>query len=178
MMAAKTDYAANVGDAPIVEFDWQWRGPQSLSEGDQAKFAWPDTRDFTGIVFGRSRVRPRQVLDGMSKTYLIAEKFVNADRYSSGEDWGDNETLYAGFNNDNCRSTADPPVRDDRNQEYKNRFGSAHSQVWQVVYCDGSVHVHDYEIDADVHRKFGCRMDVRRVAPSNPAGVSVTEFRQ
>ncbi|MDG2385438.1 MAG: DUF1559 domain-containing protein [Pirellulaceae bacterium] len=164
-LAAKTDYAANAGDGPTVEFDWKWSGPQSLAQGDRATFVWPDTRRYTGVVFGRSRVRPRDLLDGMSKTYLIAEKYVDSNQYLSGKDWGDNETLYAGFNNDNCRSTAAIPVRDAHGQDCKNRFGSAHPYVWQVVLCDGSVQAKDFEVDAEVHRRFGNRMDVRQAFP-------------
>ena len=160
-MAAKTDYAANVGDGLSVEFDWKWPGPQSLEEGDAAEFNWPERREFTGIVFGRSHVRPRQVVDGLSKTYLVGEKYVEATKYQTGEDWGDNETLFAGFNNDNCRSAARLPIADSAGGEFKTRFGSAHTHIWQVVYCDGSVRAHDYETDPKIHRDLANRMNSR-----------------
>ena len=159
--AAKTDYAANVGDGARVEFDWKWPGPQSLEEGDAAAFAWPERTEFTGIVFGRSQIRPRHVVDGLSKTYLVGEKYVEANKYQTGEDWGDNESLFAGFNNDNCRSTAGPPMADSAGGEFKTRFGSAHARIWQVVYCDGSVRAHDYATDRRIHRELGNRMNSR-----------------
>ncbi|MCP4194158.1 MAG: DUF1559 domain-containing protein [Planctomycetaceae bacterium] len=164
-LAAKTDYAANAGDGPSVEFDWKWSGPNSLLQGDRPAFRWPDATCYTGVIFGRSQIYPRKILDGLSKTYLLGEKVMDASQYQSGKDWGDNETLYAGFNNDNCRSTEKVPVRDRHNRDFKNRFGSAHPQVWQVVFCDGSVQAKDFGIDAEVHRRFGNRMDVRQSFP-------------
>ncbi len=174
--AAKTDYAANCGDSSTVEYDWQWPGPQSLEEGDRPSFTWPSTHERTGIVFGRSKIRPRQILDGQSKTYLVGEKFIDTQHYTSGNDWGDNENLYAGFNNDNCRSTATLPHRDRPRKEYKTSFGSAHPSVWNVVMCDGSVQARSFAIDPTVHRRGGNRRDrpvtkLSRRSPSTPTDV-------
>lgn len=38
-------------------------------------------------------------------------------------------------------------------------FGSAHVAGFQVVLCDGSVHLVDYTIDAEVHRRSGNRKE-------------------
>lgn len=43
----------------------------------------------------------------------------------------------------------------------RNQFGSAHGTIWQVATCDGSVHRMNFDMDADVHRQFGHRADVR-----------------
>ena len=164
MMAAKTDYAANVGDCSDVEFSWQWPGPIRLSDGDDPKFDWPDPSSFTGVIFGRSRVRLTHVLDGVARTYLFGEKYVSANHYESGEDWGDNENLYVGFNNDSCRSTLGPPQRDLPGVDYRNQFGSAHTDVWQAAMCDGSVRALSYGLNLSLHQQFGNIADGRRPA--------------
>ena len=112
------------------------------------------------MIYGRSKTRPSRILDGLSQTYLIGEKFVDASRYLSGDDWGDNENLYAGFNNDNCRSSATPARTDQPKKEFKTSFGSAHANVWQAVFCDGSVRAMSFDIDPELHRRNGNRRDV------------------
>ena len=157
--AAKTDYAANAGDQPMVEFDWRWPGPQSLQQGDDPRFRWPRAALFSGVIFGRSRVRQRNIRDGTGRTYLVGEKHVDAACYTTGEDWGDNENLFCGFNNDACRSTASRPRRDQPGVDYKTRFGAAHPAVWQMVFCDASVRALSYSLDPQLHRQLGNRQD-------------------
>jgi prepilin-type processing-associated H-X9-DG protein len=38
-------------------------------------------------------------------------------------------------------------------------MGSAHSGLFQVVMCDGSVHTVNYSLDATTHRRLGSRDD-------------------
>jgi prepilin-type N-terminal cleavage/methylation domain-containing protein len=164
---AKSDYAVNVGDSWEVEFDWQWKGPQSLEEGD-GDFEWPreTIKKFTGVVYGRSRVEIRQITDGLSKTYLVGEKYVNAKDRKTGEDVGDNESLYVGFNNDTCRSAFATPEHDSRFSLTPNIFGSSHPTVWQVVFCDGSVGQMSYDIDPELHKELANKSDGIRQQPS------------
>jgi hypothetical protein len=177
---AKTDYAANVGAAATVEFDPQWSGPKSLAEGDDPQFQWPETQSFDGVIFGRSHVRQRQIRDGLSKTYLVGEKYVDRLRYQTGEDWGDNESLYTGFNNDHCRSALSAPQPDQPGTDYRNSFGSAHPSVWQVTFCDGSVRALGFDIDLFLHRQLAGRADGltdRNAAPLSARGSSVHAAR-
>jgi prepilin-type N-terminal cleavage/methylation domain-containing protein len=91
---AKSDYAACVGDTFEVEFPWQWAGPTSLEEGDDKAFEWPTVENgFTGVIYGRSATKLAQIEDGLSRTYLIAEKYVDGKHYGDGSDPGDNESL-------------------------------------------------------------------------------------
>ena len=157
---AKSDYAACVGDTFEVEFSWQWPGPQSLDEGDDPAFEWPAIEtEFTGVIYGRSAIKIAQIEDGLSRTYLIAEKYVDGKHYGDGSDPGDNESLYTGFNNDTCRSTFVAPENDRNFVDIRNTFGSAHATVWQAVMCDGSVHAIGYDIDFETHRRLGSRAD-------------------
>jgi hypothetical protein len=168
---AKTDYAANAGATEMVEFDPQWSGPRSLTEGDAPGFAWPETRSCDGIVFGRSRIRDKHIRDGLGKTYLVGEKYVDRLLYETGEDWGDNENLYTGFNNDHCRSALSSPQPDQAGRDYRNSFGSAHWSVWQAVLCDGSVRAMRFDIDPLLHRQLASRSDGgSRLRVDSPAG--------
>jgi hypothetical protein len=162
---AKTDYAANVGTSADTEFRPSWPGPRTLAEGDDPEFVWPDLAKFNGVVFGRSRTRHKHVRDGLAKTYLIAEKYVDASHYETGEDWGDNENLFTGFNNDNCRSALSGPQRDRAGADYRNSFGSAHTSVWQAVFCDGSLRILRFDLDRELHRQLARRADNQ---PSGP----------
>ena len=157
---AKTDYAANVGAGEQTEFDWRCTGPETLEQGDDSRFAWPDTSKLTGVIFGRSQIRDRQIRDGLTHTLLLGEKYLNASAYRTGEDFGDNESLYNGFNNDSCRSTLARPQRDVRGVDSRNGFGSAHPLQWHALMCDGSVRRVDYESDPAIVRRMGNRHDV------------------
>jgi len=160
---AKSDYAANSGDTPDVEFDWRWSGPESLAAGDNAGFSWPDIDHFTGVIYGRSEVRSRQIRDGAAQTYLVGEKYVDPQHYATGKDFGDNENLYAGFNNDTCRSTWWTPRRDERGRERRQTFGSAHLTAWNALLCNGAVRPMSYAIEPRVHRDMGSRSSGSRV---------------
>jgi prepilin-type N-terminal cleavage/methylation domain-containing protein/prepilin-type processing-associated H-X9-DG protein len=164
---AKSDYAANVGSGGVVEFYYQWSGPQTLQEGDRANFVWPtDAKfqwlgfphlNFDGVIFGRSRVTLTQVTDGSSKTLLIGEKYLTAENYETGKDSGDNENMYCGFNNDVCRSTLSAPMPDALGHELVSRFGSAHPGQFNCAMCDGSVQAFAYDVDEIVFRALGSR---------------------
>jgi prepilin-type N-terminal cleavage/methylation domain-containing protein len=166
-LGAKTDYASNVGYGRMVEFFYQWTGPQSLEEGDRADFVWPtDAKfkllgfrniEFNGVIYGRSRVTLKQVTDGASKTILVGEKYVTTENYETGRDSGDNENMYFGFNNDTCRSTALLPLADAYGHEEVTRFGSAHFAGFNAAMCDGSVSTIAYDIDEGVYRALGSR---------------------
>jgi prepilin-type N-terminal cleavage/methylation domain-containing protein len=157
-MVARVDYAANVGDQLLDEYDG---GPESLAAGDDPAYPWPDTSGLTGICFRRSRVRPAELTDGSSSTYLIGEKYLNPDAYYTGTDTADNEDAYVGFDNDICRTAAlgRTPMLDTKGFADTFRFGSAHPVTFNMALCDGSVHSINYTIDGEVHRRLGNRCD-------------------
>lgn len=127
----------------------------------------PDgTPAYSGVSFGRSQVGLRQITDGTTHTYLIGERMIPARDYTTGANAGDNETWCTGFNNDNFRRTGNengdpilPAADTDDIGDSESRFGSAHSGVWQISMCDGSVHAISYGIDGEVHKNFGNRGD-------------------
>ncbi len=48
------------------------------------------------------------VSDGLSNTYMVGEKYLNPDSYYDGSDPADNESMYAGMDNDTHRTTYCP----------------------------------------------------------------------
>ena len=163
-MGAKSDYAANAGDTFDAEFSRSyrppWGGPTSLEEGDSEEFAWPTIQPpFTGVIYGHSQTTFPQISDGLTKTYLLGEKYLFSGQSDPTADSGDNESVYTGSDNDTCRSTFLTPDHDQNYSNTTNSFGSAHPSVWQAVMCDGSTHSYSYDIDAQTHRDLGNRAD-------------------
>lgn len=184
----KTDYAANSGDAlysaaeAFIGEPSMWT-PSSYAALEAGPAAWTVTTNpasvyyQTGVSYYRSEVRPAQVADGTSKTYLIGEKFLSPRVYedvnlSDGVVMmGDNQTAWAGYEWDNHRVAWNPqsgfdpaeyqPRRDDHRWVLANvyAFGSAHPAGLQMAYCDGSVRTLAYEIDAEAHRSLAHRAD-------------------
>jgi prepilin-type processing-associated H-X9-DG protein len=200
---AKGDYAANGGDSAMNAtenaFGFQITAPTSYANAASSlvflnRFA--NTTDeflsgsrnrayMTGVIYLRSEVKPAKVTDGTSKTYLIGEKFLSPNGYEDQKaldarsQYGDNKSLYAGFEEDNQRlahnadlgtgggstDTNDPayfqPSQDVNDVVFPNivAYGSAHSGGLNMAMCDGSVQTISYDIDARVHRWQANRMD-------------------
>lgn len=170
---AKSDYAACVGD--ILQIDGV-DVPMSLNETTINSFNWNTTNNdmskMNGIVFMRSTVKPAEITDGTSHTYLVGEKHLCTNSYESPltpYDMGDNECAYGGYNRDTSRGTnaTYPPLQDQTLQagsyniedKYLYNFGSPHSGGFNMVFGDGSVRTMSFEIDLQVHRFLGIRND-------------------
>jgi hypothetical protein len=169
-MAARSDYAANAGDQPRCEIAG-FIGPPTLAEGDDLDFDWPDVADHTGVIFLRSQTQPGHLRDGRSHTYLLAEKYVSPDSYYSGTDHGDDWSMYAGYQDDTCRTAWYAPMRDGTAERWmpaECRFGSAHPSGWNAVFCDGSVRIQSFSIDLDVHARLANRKDAKSIDDALP----------
>ena len=156
--AAKTDYAACAGHQKIDAYP----GPASLLPAVANAYQWPDFSAMTGICFIRSTVRIADVVDGMSNTLMIGEKYVSLQEYG-GESLGDDQTMYIGDDADIRRWTCGPPLPDRASIPDIQRFGSAHASGCCSAFCDGSVRVAPYSIDAEVYRRVGNRHDGQTV---------------
>jgi prepilin-type processing-associated H-X9-DG protein len=107
------------------------------------------------------------ITKGTSGTYMLGEKYLNPDDYSTGLDWGDNESAYNGFDNDLYRLTyyagesppSHIPIQDTPGLPDYERFGSAHATGMHMAFCDGSVQMINYSIDPQTHRWLGNRED-------------------
>ena len=85
-------------------------------------------------------------------------------RDSNGNDWGENQSAYVGFEWDNTRLTRGSgdryaPSRDTPGRLGHFAFGSAHSSGFQAAMCDGSVQNIIFDVDREVHRRLGNRVD-------------------
>ena len=125
-------------------------------------------------------IRAIDITDGLGNTYLVGEKYVNAQDYASGLDPGDNASLCQGDCFDIARNVLyieykdgkpQPPeylqpARDRRTFSDELRFGSAHPTTWQASLCDGSVHSISYDIEPELHYYLGVRNDGQLVDKS------------
>lgn len=154
---ARTDYAMNAGDQPRCEIS-DWIGPPDLEFADDPYMTWPDVSDHTGVSYLRSQVTLAAIRDGSSRTYLLGEKQLEMSSYFSGEDHGDDWSMYTGYQDDIHRTTHTPPRRDSEGS-HSCSFGSPHPKIWHAAFCDASVRALSFGIDPEVHRSLGNRAD-------------------
>ena len=141
------------------------KDPATLAEGESFPYWRPPLRS-TGIVYQRSGIKTAHIFDGTSNTYLLGEKYMDANHYGTGKDPGDNHNMFVGFSHDNHRWTKPElgmPMRDRSGVSNPNVFGSAHSAGWHVVFADGSVHMMSYHLSEDIHKYLGNRRDGNRI---------------
>ena len=159
---ARTDYAANGGDGVTGLFGNGWSdGPATFEQGDSGSYNWPSLKLHNGITANRSEIGIAKIMDGTSKTYLLGEKYLNPDSYTTGQDWGDNHNLYSGDDMEIVRfARRDAPLsRDQPGLVMYFGFGSAHPSGCHMAMCDGSVRPLAYDLDQEVHRRFANRKD-------------------
>jgi prepilin-type N-terminal cleavage/methylation domain-containing protein len=149
-VAARTDYAMSGGSAiKVTAYKVKFVG-----EG-----IWE---------YGR-RTRLKNVVDGMSNTYLVGEKAMDPLKYITGDDFGDRGPI-AGFNNPPAPATnqgatnsyvrfavQDPALNTAVSRDISNtcanchNFGSAHPATWNISMADGSVRSLSYQMDIKLH---------------------------
>jgi len=160
--AGRGDYAANAGT------DWvdEDMGPISLAIGDTTT-DWPLTGR-NGICFSRSEVTMADIRDGTTNTYMVGERYLNADSYHTGEDWADDQCLYVAHDKDVLRWSTQgyQPMQDRPGVTDYWCFGSAHSGGFNIVLCDGSVRSISYSVDPVTHERLGNRKDYQPIDAS------------
>jgi len=192
---AKSDYAASSGDSQQISGDNFYK-PLSYAVIDPSKWQRTNvckaTGNFlvdqwlsscqTGVMYYRSEIKMKQVVDGSSKTYLVGEKWMHSNGYEGGTDinapgfdYGDNNGMYAGYESDNHRAawlmrTAVILGQEDSQpkQDFAGAasslneirpFGSAHAGGFNMVFCDGSVQNINYDIDPVANSRLANRLD-------------------
>ena len=160
------DYSTNAGTVQIG-----WWGPDSWTQAATTPpytgcwLTQQQVREINGICFQRSQVRVSDITDGMSCTYLVGEKYMDADEYYTGQDYGDDQSFASGDSddpnrwagNDSYSSTGaltigyNPPLMDMPGYlfDQATMFGSAHLSGFQMAFCDGSVHKMNFSIDRE-----------------------------
>jgi prepilin-type N-terminal cleavage/methylation domain-containing protein/prepilin-type processing-associated H-X9-DG protein len=150
---AVLDYAVNAGS-----FQRQSVGPDVMNPPNWGPYAGP-YKQCNGISYQRSRVTLKQIVDGISKTYLAGEKYLMPEYYETGQDLGDDAGIYDGGSHDTLRWTHAPPSADTPQAQLYQIFGSTHSSASHYAFCDGSVNAVSYEVDAKIHEYLGNSRD-------------------
>lgn len=161
--SGRTDYSVNCGSQGRNEISG---GPGNIGDGDKTIavpdtniFDWSNFKDDNGICYRRSMVTSSHVRDGLSNTYMVGEKYLNPAAYMTGTDAADNENMYVGYDNDHYRSSSALPRQDTGGTANTFLWGSIHSGGFQMSFCDGSVRMINYSIDATTHSRLGNRKD-------------------
>jgi hypothetical protein len=160
----RTDYAICVSSNNTDEVFY---GPPDLASGDSD--AWwaannpgaGNIATYNGIAYTRSQVKILDITKGTSNQVMIGEKYLNPTNYATGTDGGDNECMFTGMDNDVCRNTANPPLKDTTGLTDTYRFGSQHLSGVNFVMGDGSVRTISYTVDPNTFLPMG---DIRSTA--------------
>ena len=143
-------------------------GPASVLYSPIAKYRDPQN----GATYQYSATKLIDLSRGSSNTYLYGEKYLQRDNYLNGDAGNDNECVYAGFDNDNSRSSGWQPYRDAAGFDSYFSFGSAHPAGFNMAYCDGSVHSLTFTMSPAFHAFFASTKEapaLRYSASENPA---------
>jgi prepilin-type N-terminal cleavage/methylation domain-containing protein/prepilin-type processing-associated H-X9-DG protein len=169
---ARSDYAMNGGDYPT--YTNEVSSPADFVTADQRKESdWDNMLNQTGVCYQRSQVTMVDIDDGTSNTFLIGEKYVDFRHYFDGMDCGDNGSMYSGDDLNLLRwtgvsgavgtSSLNNLPRQDSSiigaGSSVQWFGSAHSNSFNISFCDGSVRSINYSIDGQTYRRLGNRKD-------------------
>jgi prepilin-type N-terminal cleavage/methylation domain-containing protein/prepilin-type processing-associated H-X9-DG protein len=170
---ARSDYRVNGGSIFAGESD----GPTSIPGIATHDWVFEDGPSPTdryvlqnGICHQRSQITLRKIKDGMSKTAMVGDKYLNPDRYVDGNDPADDQNIFVGHDRDTVGYTAGGadsrvkilPRQDRKGLELAYEFGSIHPGGFQMTFCDGSVTTIAYEVDEIVWIKYGGRDDEGR----------------
>lgn len=194
-IVAKTDYAGN-GGCGIPSMTTEDKAPRPAGPG--SKFCatkYPGSLDtqlcsgmvtrelaskFDGVFVPRWPVELRKIIDGTSKTMLIAERWLPLEL--QGVDGAavpsNNNSMYQGYDWDTIRwasSFVNPsfaqygmfampkPDTESQHPDLGNgqmwSFGSSHSGVFISSFCDGSVRALAYDIDPGEMERLAARND-------------------
>ncbi len=158
--AGRTDYAINGGSIYIPH------GPGPASLGAGLSNSWPNLKalGFNGIASVHSLVPEAGILDAHDTTYLIGEKFMALEHYSTGTDPGDLFSAMSGddvslirWGNLTLLPALDRSINNNPPANPSQIFGSAHGAGWHMAFCDGHVQLIAWAIDPQTHHDMATR---------------------
>jgi prepilin-type N-terminal cleavage/methylation domain-containing protein len=144
---------AGVSDLPTSRTDYALNGGSAERSGDFR-------RGRPGVWDPMVQVRIADVIDGLSRTYLVGEKAMTIEHYETGRDPGDGSSILL-CTGPSCVRFAKNVPKGDQTAYHScficHDFGSAHRGGWNAVFADGSIHTMSYHMDFSVHQAFGSR---------------------
>ncbi|MDY0167314.1 MAG: DUF1559 domain-containing protein [Thermoguttaceae bacterium] len=158
LQVARSDYAAN-GGISWIKSPAGDHGPANYDAVTSSAYWSSSTSQQTGVVGVGSQVAVADVRDGLSNTYMVGEKYLSPDKYTTGNCGGDNENMYMGSNQDVERFSSASPWPDQPGNDYNIHWGSAHAGGFNMAMCDGSVRSISYSIETTTHYRLGHRAD-------------------
>lgn len=153
--AARSDYAANAGDAEIT-----WGAGPAPANGFAGN-GFANMTGSTGVTYQRSDVGLAGVLDGTSHVYMLGERQLDRKYWERGHIapmQTDDHPCWVGDDYDMHVWAQNPPAPD-WIPNLRLRYGSAHNMVFYVALCDASVRSVRMNIDLTNHRRFAHRYD-------------------
>jgi prepilin-type N-terminal cleavage/methylation domain-containing protein/prepilin-type processing-associated H-X9-DG protein len=160
-VVGRNDYVACAGDTAVLA---ECLGPSNyqtgLKSGDSCWNASNNNRmNGMNVLRNSGLIGLKKVKDGVSKTILIGEKYLQAKTYETS-DHDNDQGWNLGHDRDIVRWCDLPPYNDALGQPSRySVFGSAHPGGMQISMADGSVHTIPYEVDLVVFRRLGVRND-------------------
>ncbi len=150
-VAAGSDYAANSGTSTRHGMD---RNFQPLPRVDRTR---------VGPIFSFSRISPRQVKDGLSKTLLVGEKHmppvpVDATPGTEHRLQGD-AAFFSGDTRHTIFRRSSAGFPDDPNDPYPGQFGSEHAALCHFVLLDGHIAPLLYDLELNVFQSLSAIAD-------------------
>jgi prepilin-type N-terminal cleavage/methylation domain-containing protein/prepilin-type processing-associated H-X9-DG protein len=153
---AMTDYAGNGGHLSFVDpaTGKPIRGKSTPGAPNLTSLDVPHTGTVLlnrSFRFGGQLIdqplSPNQVIDGLSKTLLLAEKRTNLDLLGEPQP-GDRLGFCSGFGIDTIRTGGVPTARDARSASDMvfDGFGSTHPFGFNALFADGSVRTLSYNV--------------------------------
>jgi prepilin-type N-terminal cleavage/methylation domain-containing protein/prepilin-type processing-associated H-X9-DG protein len=158
--APKADRNFDNNDQPPVKLGCAAGGDYAANPGSYFNYSVPTGGSFDpkqgGPIHTFSNVQPRQVTDGLSKTFVLGERHIPKTTSSSSADMVHHDQ------GDTAIFAADTPLtlfrdptrgiaadEDDRNPR---KYGSLHGGITQFAFLDGHVESIENGIDATVLR--------------------------
>lgn len=168
---ARSDYAGNGGDNGFVDTGKGPSGEPPKPSTEFVNYFTSPNRNSTGIISTIGQWNTAHIKDGLSKTYMVGERYLHVSTYETGSPSDDDQGWDVGYDWDTVRWTNKLPQYDEQasNVNTGNEFfGSIHLAAFHMAMCDGSVKSVNYEIDQAVHRQCGNRKDG---GPDNMTGI-------
>jgi prepilin-type N-terminal cleavage/methylation domain-containing protein/prepilin-type processing-associated H-X9-DG protein len=140
-------YDSRYGDNGMIDFaanaatDMTGRYGGSMGNGLNA----PVCRRYNGTNLRNSPIGFHSIVDGLSNTMLVGEKSVDISNLGTNQT-DEDQGFVSGWDWDTVRWALKPPRQDERGLATPDRFGSAHPNGMNAVFCDGSVRTILYSI--------------------------------